>query len=171
MIRRLALRDWVGQRLSRADTIRSAAFVARCTGAAVLALVVANRLGLDHPVWASVSALVVSQDTLGDTHRSLSWRIVATVIGVGVAVLVALILHGAGPVAMLAVAVGITAAVARLRTELRVCMWTSVIVLLTVPPGGTILTAALARAQEVLLGVAIGAALHWMAERLLFRRA
>ncbi|MDQ1158211.1 putative membrane protein YccC [Sphingomonas sp. SORGH_AS 950] len=171
MIRRLALRDWVGQRLSRADTIRSVAFVARCTGAAVLALVVANRLGLDHPVWASVSALVVSQDTLGDTHRSLSWRIVATVIGVGVAVLVALILHGAGPVAMLAVAVGITAAVARLRTELRVCMWTSVIVLLTVPPGGTILTAALARAQEVLLGVAIGAALHWVAERLLFRRA
>jgi len=171
VIRRLALRDWVGQRLSRADTIRSVAFVARCTGAAVLALVVANRLGLDHPVWASVSALVVSQDTLGDTHRSLSWRIVATVIGVGVAVLVALILHGAGPVAMLAVAVGITAAVARLRTELRVCMWTSVIVLLTVPPGGTILTAALARAQEVLLGVAIGAALHWVAERLLFRRA
>jgi len=171
VIRRLALRDWVGQRLSRADTIRSVAFVARCTGAAVLALVVANRLELDHPVWASVSALVVSQDTLGDTHRSLSWRIVATVIGVGVAVLVALILHGAGPVAMLAVAVGITAAVARLRTELRVCMWTSVIVLLTVPPGGTILTAALARAQEVLLGVAIGAALHWVAERLLFRRA
>ncbi|GAA3260778.1 hypothetical protein GCM10020258_23500 [Sphingomonas yabuuchiae] len=36
--------------------------------------------------------------------------------------------------------------------------------------GGTILTAALARAQEVMLGVAIGAILHWGFERLLFRR-
>ncbi len=71
---------------------------------------------------------------------------------------------------MLAVAVSVTAAIARIRTELRVCMWTSVIVLLTVPPGGTILTAALARAQEVMLGVAIGAILHWGFERLLFRR-
>ncbi len=164
------LRDWVTAHVSREETVRTIAFVARCTGAAVLALSIADRLHLDHPVWASVSALVVSQDRLGDTHRSLTWRIVATLIGVAVALLVALTMPAAGAVAMLAVAVGVTAAIARIRTELRVCMWTSVIVLLTVPPGGTILTAALARAQEVMLGVAIGALLHWGFERLLFRR-
>ena len=165
------LRSWVTAHVSGAETIRSVAFVVRCTAAAVLSLMIADRIGLDHPVWASVSALVVSQDKLGDTHRSLTWRIAATLIGVAVALLVAFAMPRAGSVAMVAVAVGITACIARLRAELRVGMWTSVIVLLTVPPGGSILTAALARAQEVLLGVAIGAALHWTAERLLFRRA
>ena len=164
-----ALRKWVTAHALREETVRSVAFVARCTGAAVLALSIADRLHLDHPVWASVSALVVSQDRLGDTHRSLTWRIVATLIGVAVALLVAFAMPDSGAVATLAVAVGVTAAIARILTELRVCMWTSVIVLLTVPPGGTILTAALARAQEVLLGVAIGAILHWGFERLLFR--
>lgn len=163
------LRSWVTAHVSGQEAIRSVAFVARCTLAAVLSLMIADRMGLDHPVWASVSALVVSQDKLGDTHRSLIWRIAATLIGVAVALLVALAMPHAGPVAMLAVAVGITASIARLRADLRVGMWTSVIVLLTVPPGGSILTAALARAQEVLLGVAIGAILHWTAERLLFR--
>ncbi len=165
-----ALRSWVTAAVSRKEAIRSIAFVARCTAAAVLALVIANRMGLDHPVWASVSALVVSQDRLGDTHRSLTSRIAATVVGVAVALLVAIAMRGAGQVAMLAVAVGITASIARLRPELRVAMWTSVIVLLTVPPGGSIVTAALARAEEVLLGVAVGAAAHWISERFLFRR-
>lgn len=165
------LRSWVTAHVSGPETIRSVAFVVRCTLAAVLSLMVADRMGLDHPVWASVSALVVSQDRLGDTHRSLTWRIAATFIGVAVALLVAFAMPHMGSVAMLAVAVGITASIARLRADLRVGMWTSVIVLLTVPPGGSILTSALARAQEVLLGVAIGAALHWTAERLLFRRA
>ncbi|MET4897155.1 FUSC family protein [Sphingomonadaceae bacterium jetA1] len=166
-----ALRSWVTAHLSWAETIRAAAFVIRCTGAAVLALVLAKWLHLDHPVWASVSALVVSQEKLGDTHRSLNWRVLATLIGVGVALAVALAMPWAGPEGMLAVAVGVTAAIARFRSDLRAGMWTSVIVLLTVPPGGTVPASAMARAQEVLLGVAIGAALHWLADRLLFRRA
>ncbi|WP_343525748.1 FUSC family protein [Sphingomonas sp.] len=165
-----ALRSWVTANVSREGTVRAIAFVARCTGAAVLAFVIGVRLQLDHPVWASVSALVVSQDTLGDTHRSLTWRIAATGVGALVAVLVALAMRGAGPVATLAVAVAITAGIARIRTELRVGMWTSVIVLLTVPPGGSIIGVALARSVEVLLGVLIGAGLHWGTERLLFRR-
>ncbi|BCI71162.1 hypothetical protein SUS17_634 [Sphingomonas sp. S17] len=165
-----ALRSWVTAHLSWAEAIRAAAFVIRCTGAAVLALVVADALHLDHPIWASVSALVVSQEKLGDTNRTLAWRVVATLIGVAVATAVALVMPGAGPVTMLAVAVGLTAAIARLRVDLRAGMWTSVIVLLTVPPGGTVPASAMARAQEVLLGVAIGAALHWIADRMLFRR-
>ncbi|WP_312489437.1 FUSC family protein [Sphingomonas sp.] len=153
-----------------ADMIRSVAFVARCTGAAVAALVIAQAMQLNHPVWASVSALVVSQDRLGDTNRSLAWRVAGTMIGIGVAIIVALAMPNGGAVAMLAVAVGITSAIARLRSELRLCMWTAVIVLLTVPSGGSVLSAALDRAQEVLLGVAIGAVLHWAADRLVFRR-
>lgn len=68
----------------------------RCTGAAVLALVVADALHLDHPIWASVSALVVSQEKLGDTNRTLAWRVVATLIGVAVATAVALVMPGPG---------------------------------------------------------------------------
>lgn len=170
MTPRPALRTWVTARWPLTETIRTVAFIARCTGAAVAALVIAQQWHLNHPVWASVSALVVSQDQLGDTNRSLAWRIAGTMIGVGVAILVALVMTKASAVAMLAVAVGITSAIARLRSELRLCMWTAVIVLLTVPAGGSVLSAALDRAQEVLLGVAVGAVLHWGADRLLFRR-
>lgn len=146
------------------ERLKAAAFVLRCAGAAVLALLIAGWLGLDHPVWATVSALVVSQDRLGDTRRTLGWRLVATAIGIGVAVAVGSLLDAAGPGVMLGVTVALCAALARWRAELRLSMWTAAIVLLTVSPGQTIAHAGLARGVEVLIGGLVGAALHQLAE-------
>ena len=102
--------------------LAATAFVLRCAGAAVLALLIAGWLGLDHPVWATVSALVVSQDRLGDTQRTLGWRIVATAVGIAVAVVIGGALAGAGPGVMLGVVVAICAALTRWRSELRLSM-------------------------------------------------
>ena len=148
----------------RVDALKAAAFVARCAGAAVLALLIARWLGLDHPVWATVSALVVSQDRLGDTRRTLVWRLVATAVGIGVAIAVGSILAGAGPGAMLGVTVALCAALTRWRGELRLSMWTAAIVLLTVAPDQAIADTGLARGVEVLIGGLVGAALHQLAE-------
>lgn len=146
------------------ERVKAAAFVARCAGAAVLALLIATWMGLDHPVWATVSALVVSQDRLGDTRRTLGWRLVATAVGIGVAVAVGTMLAGIGPGALLGITVAICAGLARWRADLRLSMWTAAIVLLTVTPGQSIAHAGLARGIEVLIGGLVGAALHQAAE-------
>lgn len=153
-----------------AAALSTAAFVLRCTGAAVLALLVATWAGLDHPVWATVSALVVSQDRLGDTRRTLGWRLVATAAGIGVAVGVGSVLAGAGAAVVLGVVVAICAALARWRGDLRLSMWTAAIVLMTVTPGQTIAHAGFARGIEVLIGGLIGAALHQVAEVVVLSR-
>lgn len=111
-----------------------------------------------------MSALVVSQDRLGDTRRTLGWRLVATAVGIGVAVAVGSILAAAGPGVMLGVVVALCAALTRWRAELRLSMWTAAIVLLTVSPGHSIADTGLARGVEVLLGGLVGAALHQLAE-------
>lgn len=148
--------------------LAAAAFVLRCAGAAVLALLIASWAGLDHPVWATVSALVVSQDRLGDTRRTLGWRLVATAVGIGVAIAVGILLAGAGPGMTLGVAVAICAALVRWRSDLRLSMWTAAIVLLTVAPGQGIAQAGFARGVEVLIGCLVGAALHQLAEMAVF---
>lgn len=144
--------------------LAAAAFVARCAGAAVLALLIATWMGLDHPVWATVSALVVSQDRLGDTRRTLGWRLVATAVGIGVAIAVGSVLAGTGPAVTLGVVVALCAALTRWRADLRLSMWTAAIVLLTVSPGQSIADAGVARGLEVLIGGLVGAALHQLAE-------
>ena len=149
--------------------VRAIAFVLRCTAAAVVAAVLAAGLGLNHPVWACVSALVVSQDRIGDTHRALGWRVAATLIGLVVALFSAMVLPAGSVELRLALAVGIAASITRWRPETRVCMWTAVIVLTTVPPGGTVFQTGWDRAQEVLLGALIGAILHQVAEWVILR--
>jgi hypothetical protein len=49
---------------------RAVAFVVRCSGAATLAYLAATLVSLPHPVWATMSALVVSQEKLHDTQGS-----------------------------------------------------------------------------------------------------
>ncbi len=111
-----------------------------------------------------MSALVVSQDRLGDTRRTLGWRIVATAVGIGGAVTVGSALAGAGPGVTLGMVVAICAALARWRSDLRLSMWNAAIVLLTVAPGQSIAHAGFARGVEVSIGGLVGAALHQSAE-------
>jgi uncharacterized membrane protein YgaE (UPF0421/DUF939 family) len=100
-------------------------FVARCTIAASLAEVIAAHVGLPHPVWAPVSALVVTQESVAATLSSGLGRLVGTVIGVTVAMIV----HRLGApahislVPQLAVAVAICALCTSGRPAIRVCLW------------------------------------------------
>ena len=48
----------------------------------------ATWLGLPHALWAAMSALIVSQAHLHETHSSFQGRILGTLLGLGVAVLV-----------------------------------------------------------------------------------
>ena len=154
------------------ERVRAVAFVARCTGSAILAAVVAGAVGLGHPVWAVVSALVVSQDRAADPRRSFLWRVAATAIGLVVAVGVGTLLPGDGtvPALQLALAIAICAGITRRWPTLRVCMWTAVIVLMTTMPGTTITQTAVERGSEVLLGAAIAVVLHAEIGAILARR-
>jgi Fusaric acid resistance protein family len=54
-------------------------FVARCAIAASLAEVIAAHVGLSHPVWAPISALVVTQESVAETLAAGCGRIVGSV--------------------------------------------------------------------------------------------
>jgi uncharacterized membrane protein YccC len=155
-----------------AAVIRPATFVARCTGAAILAYLAATALNLGHPVWAVVSALIVSQETLAETRRSLLWRIAGTVLGIAIAMPTAWMLmpDPTQPLLAIGVAVCIASACATRQPLLRVSMWTAPLVLLTAMPGHSIIQTALQRGGEVLIGGLIGAAVHAALDFALIRR-
>lgn len=151
--------------------VRSVLFVVRCTAATILSYVVAGALGLAHPVWAIVSALIVSQDTVGETRKSFLWRAVGTVTGAGTAMLAAILLmrDPAHPLPATGIAVAICAAIARRWPLMRVCLWTAPLVILTATTEHSILHTAAQRSGEVLLGGLIGAAIHLLVDRAIVR--
>nr|WP_275044688.1 FUSC family protein [Sphingomonas endophytica] len=146
--------------------------MARCTGSAMLSSLAAGALGLGHPVWAVVSALVVSQDTAVDTRQAFVWRVAATAIGLLVAVVVGSVIPDPAPnrSLQLAIAVTVCAVIARRWPGLRVSMWTAPIVLMTTIPENGVLRAAVERGSEVLLGAMIATVLHLALDRALHIR-
>lgn len=159
------------KRPSAIAAIRSFAFVARCALAAILAYAAADALGLGHPVWAVVSALIVSQETVRETRRSFLWRAAGTVMGAGVALAAALLLmpDPARPLLATGAAVTVCAAVARRWPLMRVCLWTVPLVILTASTEHSIVSTALQRSGEVLLGGLIGAVIHLVLEYTIVR--
>lgn len=155
-----------GENMAERRSIRFVAFIVRCAAAATCAYGAAILAGLPHPVWAAISALVVSQERLGETGASLLWRIAGTLIGLCVAVAVSVSVSGLriGTAAELAIAAGICAAIARQYPAVRVCMWTAAIALLTGEPGVPIIAVAAYRGTEVILGALAGGALHAASE-------
>jgi uncharacterized membrane protein YccC len=57
-------------------------FVVRCALVASLAYVVAEHIGLPQPVWAPISALVVTQESVTATLSSIHGRFFGTLLGV-----------------------------------------------------------------------------------------
>ncbi len=155
------------------NAVRMFAFVVRCSGAATVAYALASLLGLPQAVWAAISAIVVSQDQLQDTRASLTTRILGTLFGVVVTVVVsALGSEIALPAAaQMTTAIAVTALVAYSFPNLRVAMWTCPIVLLTTPPEVPIAVAGLHRGGEVVLGAMVGGVFHWAAEFVVGRLA
>jgi uncharacterized membrane protein YccC len=149
------------------DVANRIAFAVRCAASGTLAYLLATAVGLPHPVWASMSSLIVSQESFDATRDSIAGRIMGTVIGVLVAVLVGEAANriGAGIAIQIAVAVGICALFAEGRPSIRVSIWTCPIVLLTVPLDASVTHAGLMRGSEVLLGSLVGGLIHWFMRR------
>lgn len=144
-------------------------FVLRCAVAASLAYLFASWVGLLHAVWAPISALIVSQESLSATQSSVLGRFVGTLIGV----LVALLVHRLGELAeisltpQIAIAVAICAICAKERPSIRVCLWTVPLVLVTPTPSASAEVTAFFRGCEVVIGATIGSLIHLFEERLL----
>lgn len=157
--------------MTRHDFIRHLAFVLRCSAAASLSYGLASALSLPHPVWASMSAIIVSQEKINETKDAMVGRFGGTLIGISAAVAVSLATDpfGASITVQLAIAVAICAVIARFSPLLRVCMWTTPIVFLTAHghPAVPVWTAGLYRATEVMVGGMVGAILHALAELLI----
>lgn len=144
-------------------------FAVRCAAAASLAQTLAVGLGLSNPVWATLSALVVSQERLAETRKSLIGRLVGTLVGMGVAV----VTHQIASLTLwqdhlqLLVAVAGSAVIARRWPIARACMWTAVIVLASPAESASIPQVALLRGIEVALGGLCGASAHYTTDWLL----
>ena len=147
-------------------SVRTIAFVIRCSSAATAAFGLATAAGLHQAVWAAMSALIVSQERLLETRSALTGRILGTLLGAGVTVMVNEITSRAGlPVAVqMAVAIAISALIAREHPRYRVAMWTCALLLLTAQPPAPIELVALRRATEVILGAIVGWIFHFAAE-------
>ena len=151
------------QRPSRVERVF---LVLRCALVAVVAYQLAAAAGLQHPIWAPMSALIVSQGTREATLRSVWSRCLGTLAGVLTALLVnaVSVRLDLGVTLQMAVAVGLCAALTVDRPHLRVSLWTCPLVLGSDGAGhGAVLVAA-SRVIEVLLGVLVGGLLAVLSE-------
>ncbi|MBB5464990.1 putative membrane protein YccC [Paraburkholderia sp. CI2] len=129
-----------------------------------MAYLLATAVGLPYPVWASMSSLVVSQESLDETRHTIVGRIVGTIAGAVVAVLVGEVANqtGVGTALQIAAAVGLCALFVKGRPSIRVCLWTCPVVLLTISPGSSVAHTGLMRGSEVILGALAGGLIHWL---------
>jgi uncharacterized membrane protein YccC len=152
-------------------SIGAITFVARCSGVATVAYEIALWLGLPEPIWAVISALIISQERLHETRSSLMGYVLGTLLGIAVSIAVSEAASYPGvPIAMqMAAAVAISALAVHKFPQLRAAMWTCPIILLTALPSASILMVALHRGGEVILGAVVGWIFHWAAEAILGR--
>ncbi len=145
-------------------------YVIRCVIAASLAYEAARRAGLVGPVWAPVSALVVSQETAIATLGAVAGRCLGTLVGA----LVALLASWGGTaiglplLLQLALAVALSAGLSIGRPHIRVATWTVTIVLVTAGAGESTFMVGGARALEVILGAIIGGLVAAIAKEMQF---
>lgn len=147
-------------------TARDIAFVLRCSAAATISYALASSCGLAHPVWASISGIIVSQDKIDQTESAVFWRFAGTLVGIVTAVTAGslLALTEAGIAIQMGVSVAICAGLVRRWPDLKVAMWTAPIIFFDHDPAQSLLAAGYSRGCEVLLGGLVGAALHRAAE-------
>lgn len=150
--------------MSRLEITKRLVFAVRCAATGALAYLLATAIGLPYPVWASISSLVVSQESFDETRHSVVGRVIGTITGAAVAILVSMAAHqvGIGTALQIAIAVGLCALIASGHPAIRVCLWTCPVVLLTAAPGSSVEHAGLMRGSEVILGALTGGLIHWL---------
>jgi uncharacterized membrane protein YccC len=133
-------------------------FVARCTAAATIAYLSARAVGLPHPLWTCIFALVGSQDDEKKIFSIIGGRIGGTIIGVIVAIAVGAVTHQLklDLVWQISIAVAICAMLAWGRPAIQLCMWTAPIIFLSASPTESIASVGFYRGCEVILGILIG---------------
>jgi uncharacterized membrane protein YccC len=135
-------------------------FALRCTLAACISYAIADRLWPQLPLWAPVSALVVSQHEWRQTEKFVSGLPLGTFVGAAIAVLGAMIGHGLGMplLGQVGLAVAVSAALSMNWTSARAALWMSLIGVWLIDrvPGQMVTSAGLMMAEEVVLGSIIG---------------
>jgi uncharacterized membrane protein YccC len=150
------------------SAIQPGRFVLRCSTAASLAYGLAMLVGVQHSVWVPISALVVSQESVGATLDSIRTYSVGTIIGVVVALSVDYFGRMIGlPLALqISISVAVCAVAASGRPTIRACLWTCPLILVTASSLGTPGFVGLIRASEVVLGAIVGGVTHVLDERI-----
>lgn len=144
-------------------------FVVRCVLSATLSYWLALLAHLANPVWAPMSALIVSQETLAATRASVRGRFAGTLLGVAAALTahaIAIRVPTFSLTAQMAAAVAVCALCARGRPAMRACLWTVPLVLLGAEPDTTDFLTAISRSVEVVLGALVGGACHDAEDRI-----
>ena len=151
----------------REKAIDLAAYVVGCTAAAAIAYFLAGGVGLLHPLWACIFALIASQGSLETALPAMAGRLVGTILGVVVAVAVSEATHSLAldTATQMLIDVAICAVFVRGRPWIVVCLWTPPIILISATPGESIVAVGVARGCEVVVGVVVGGLLHMAAEK------
>ena len=152
---------------AREKAVDLAAYVVGCTAGAAIAYFLAGAVGLPHPLWACIFALIASQGSLETALPAMRGRLIGTGIGVLVAIAVneATRRHALDAASQMLIDVAICAVFAWGRPPIQVCLWTPPIILVTAAPGESIVSVGFARGCEVILGIVIGGLLHMLAEK------
>jgi uncharacterized membrane protein YccC len=145
-----------------------ALFSAKSFAAAVLAYYVALRIGLDRPYWAVITSYIIAQPLAGAVSSKAVFRLLGTVIGAAVAILLVPALGNAPELLVLALAVwlGLCTYVALLDRTPRAYVFllagytAGIIALPVVEAPATIFTVASLRAQEIGIGIASATLVH-----------
>lgn len=152
---------------AREKAVDLAAYVVGCTAGAAIAYFLAGAVGLPHPLWACIFALIASQGSLETALPAMRGRLIGTGIGVLVAIAVneatrRLALDAA---TQMIIDVAICTPFAWRRPSIQVCLWTPPIILMTAAPGESLVAVGLARGCEVVVGIIVGGLLHMAAEK------
>jgi uncharacterized membrane protein YccC len=135
-------------------------YALRCTLAACISYAIADRLWPQLPLWAPVSALVVSQHRWKQTEQFVSGLPLGTFVGAAIAVLAAMTgeLLDMPLLGQIGLAVVVSAALAMDWTSARAAMWMSLIGVWLIDrvPGEIVTSAGWMMAEEVVLGSIIG---------------
>lgn len=153
--------------MTREKAVDLTAYVVGCTAAAAIAYFLAGAVGLQHPLWACIFALIASQGSLETALPAMAGRVIGTIIGVVVAIAVneATRRLALDMATQMLIDVAICAIFAWGRPSIVVCLWTPPIILISAAPGESIVAVGVARGCEVVVGVIVGGLVHMAAEK------
>ncbi|CAN5412631.1 FUSC family protein [soil metagenome] len=146
----------------------AALFSLKCFLAAMLALYIALRIGLERPYWAFLTSYIVAQPLAGAVISKALFRVVGTMVGAAVTVLMVPALANAPELLTLAFALwlGICVFVSLLDRTPRAYMFVlagysaCLIGFPSVDAPGAVFTVAILRVQEITIGILCGSLVH-----------